>query len=862
MSSDAQPYASTEHRYDETKNPDGSYVAVWSTLLESINALSTEQRERRQRDIVRQFRANGLAHLPEHAVASGRRPWALDLVPLLFEEKAWENLATGLNQRARLHQALYQDIYGPQRLLKEGVMPPAMLYAHPAYLRDLVTPEQKLQSDVPLSMYTCDISRSPSGDWLVVDDVCQYPSGVGFALENRLVLSRVLPRTFVNYRVRRIAGYFRQLQQHLFDDAHPTTRCVMLSYSSTHPHYFEFAWLAKYLGYTLVEPADLTVRDNHVYLKTVAGLKSVETILRFMDDTYIDPLANGNTNEEGVAGLVEVARRGGVRVINPLGTGVLDNPAFNTILSELCEALLGESLLIHSPPTYWLGNGLQRDHVLSHIDQLLFRRIDSSSQLLDPVLLSESEKNLLLSEIYREPASYVAQERVDRSIAPSLLFNESSNRQITVRTYQVAKEGDYQLLPGGLCLLDDLAGGRRTTLEALTGSKDVWILSEQLVPRDTLLASPSDGVGFAMLEGELPSRIAENVFWYGRHGERVESTLRLLLVILQSMLDEEGSIESSFPHTYLQALLRALTAATNTYPGFLGRGGKRRLANPERELISLLQEKDRTGSLAAALQIWQGSADSIRDRLSGEMIRVWNRVDDLQSALQSLPLAAGFCSDTERLAETIDVLDELLQVTSACSGLVHENMTHGDGWLFMLLGRRVERAIQISKTVDTMLSVDKENSRLLEYLLRLFDSVMTYRSRYRSGLDIRLVVQLLLLDEINPRSLAYQFRHIDELINELPGRRSRSTVDPLRKLAVAGLSRVRLADPDALLSAGRDARQNFARFLKVLQELPTSMADAISAHYFTHTESRHRVGVTKSSDTLSTIAVDEKGTQT
>lgn len=842
MSSLVQQPSDAAIRYDETLHTDGTRLPGWQSLLSYVEGLTSEQQQQREQDIIRQMRSNGLAYDPENLLADSCRPWNLDLVPMLFDETSWDNLTQGLHQRARLKQALYRDIYGQQTLLRNGVIPAAMLYSHQGYLRDLVD-TQSLEPNVEkLPMYSCDISRSPSGDWLVVDDVCQYPAGIGYALENRVVLSRVLPGTFKEYRVRRIVTYFRQLQKQIQGVDAVTSNCVILSYPPSHPHYFEFAWLAKYIGYPLVETADLTVRDNRVFIKTITGLQVVDVIIRLIDDAVVDPLILGNKSNHGVPGIVEAARCGGVRILNPMGAGVLDNPAFNSVLGDICTALLDEPLILQSPPTYWLGNSDQLQHVMSHVDDLLFRHVDSLGQLLDPVMLSADDKSELIDKINLTPTAYVAQERIDRSVAPSLQNSAFVQKQITIRTFHISNGEDYESMPGGLCLLDNVSGGSRPPMEGLTGSKDVWVLSNQDVLQDTLLSTHGDTASYSSLEGSLPSRVAENIFWLGRNAERVESTLRLLRSILQHLLDEDSALHVSLTSPAMQGLLKSLTVSTGTLPGFTGRGGKKRLENPDRELISMLQEVGRIGSLASSLQQWQNSASAVSDRLSSDQLRVFKRLSDLQTTLAQLKLNSDFCTDKTALRSSIYLLDELLILTVASTGLEHENVTHNDPWLFNMLGRRIERAHQITVTVNTVLSIDKENQLVLESLLRLFDSVMTYRSRYRSGLDNRLVLQLLLLDEINPRSLAYQFKCIQDLIDVLPRRHAIGHADSISRLAVAGLSRVRLADPQNLLSEDRDARQNLPKFLKVLQQLPESMADAFTSHYFTHSEKIHNLG--------------------
>lgn len=869
--SGTSPLRKSAYHYDETLHRDGSMLPAWQSLLAMIDELSEEQIKRRQKDIDRQLRANGLGYYTESSTATEKRPWTLDLLPMLFDGSSWNTLSEGLTQRARLKQALYQDIYGEQRLLKEGVLPAAMLYSHNGYLRDIVNPENATKQETVLPMYACDIVRSSAGEWMAAQDICQYPSGMGYTLENRVVLSRVLQHTYKDYRVRRIATYFRQLQNYILANSQRSARCVLLSYPSSHPHYFEFAWLAKYLGYALVEPADLTVRDHNVYVKTVVGLQAVDVILRFIDDSEVDPLVIGSHKQQGVPGLVEAARRGGVQILNPLGTGVLDNPALNSIMPQLCDALLSEPLKLKSVPTRWLGDTEQYQYVVANIEQLILRNINSREQIIKPAQLTRQQKSSLLEELSRSPASYVAEETNDGSLAPSLVDGQKHQGHISIRTYLVANETGFEAMPGGLCLMESSksvqqqgAENADATMGAIgnpIGSKDVWILSSGPVVEDTLIKSYEDDFASGLLDDELPSRIAESVFWLGRNAERVENILRVLRSIMQSFLDEQQSHESILATAGMQGLFRAVTAVTGTLPGFSGKGSKRRIANPDKELISLLQDTTRMGTLANSLQQWQFSASSVNDRLSSEQLRVFERLDNLQTVLCTLHLPANFSSDSDALNQVLVVIDDLLLATSAFTGLAHENVTRGDIWQFMMLGRGIERAGQIAVTVSSMLSVERDNKRLLEYLLRLFDSVMTYRSRYRSALDIRMVLNLLLLDEANPRSLAYQYNRIDALVASLPGKRYVTGKDALRRLAISGLSRARLADPESLLSTEIDTRQNLQQFLQVLGNLPSDMTDAVTTLYFTHTETRQELGQTSVpvSDVLRTVGNSDNG---
>ena len=763
-------------RFDETLGPDRRRRPGWGIVLERFDALDRDGIVQRQHEIERQLRSNGVGFSPLGPFTAEARPWQLDLMPMVVEPADWAALSAGVLQRARLKRALLEDVYGEQRLLAERVVPPSLVYAHPAYLRDAVG----IEASGRLPLYGCDVSRAPNGEWYVADDICQYPEGLGYTLENRLVLSRVLPQTFRDCRVRRVASYFRALQSLAFDRMDRDGRCVLLGHGPAHPHYFEVAWLAKYLGYTLVEIGDLTVRGERVFLKTVAGLQRVDVILRFIEDHSIDPLVTDARPGPGLPGLLRAVRAGGVEVINPIGCGVVDNPALNAWLPELCEALLGEKLELRSAPTYWLGDARQRRHVLGKFDRLLFRDVDAHGVLDDPRLMDETALARLRALIDAEPERVIAQERVDRSVAPVMDVDTVRERQITVRLFAI--DGNAALggareptvLPGGLCLLDNDAGGRRQRFDELDGSKDVWVVSDApvvpdtLVP-DTLLPAREDAHDYAVVEGELPSRVGDNLFWLGRNAERVEATARLLRAVCRELQDDDSPVDSDAPTAALAALLRATSAATGTEPGFTGRGAARRLARPDRELHSLLHEQDRLGTLCNALATLQFSASAVRDRVSPELLLVLNELGEAQRGLH-----AGFrlmrdARDPQVLIERVEMLDRLLGSLAAFAGLSHENFTHGDGWTFLMLGRRIARASIGATVLRTMLARDRTDSRLLESLLRLFDSVMTYRSRYRSRVEARLAVHLLVIDSTNPRSLAYQFAEIDRLVRLLPG---------------------------------------------------------------------------------------------
>ena len=823
---------------DETLDMAGNAKPGWQPVLQQLYALNSDNILSRQNEISRQLRTTGIAYNAVSHKSVDDRPWKLDLIPLVIESSDWSVLSDGLVQRAQVKRLLLQDLYGEQRILREGVIPPGAVFAHEGFLRVA----QQLPGVNEFPICSADVSRSPSGDWHVVDDICQAPTGIGYALENRIVLSQAIPLVFRDNPVKRLAAYFRSLQYHLAQSTRDDERCVILAYGSTHPYYFEYAYLAKYLGYTLVEINDLTVRDERVYLKTVSGLQRVDVILRFIHDKNTDPLAVSNSQSVGIPGMLQAVYSGNIKIYNPLGVAVLENPAFNAYLNEISRFYLGEDAKLLSTPTYWLGDQKQRAAADSRRDLLLYRDINTVGSLLDPVTMSDSERSELFSKLDALPERYVAQERVDRSHAPSWIGEEQLQKQLTTRCYLIDNDGDYKVMDGGLCLLDSTLNGGRPARYLLEGSKDVWVLDASNRPYDTTVqTNVSESKQISFVDGELPSRVADNLFWLGRYAEKTENTIRVLHTALKEYLgDEIHSTRSEITDipASIAVLLKTLTKVTGSSPGFSGKTNQKRITNPWRDLRQLLIDENRYGSLASTIGNVRRVSNQLRDRLSPELMRVLNDLDDNQKQLQQMVSAADhkmLPTDTVLLAAINERFEAMLITMAAFTGLVHENLTHGDNWRFLMLAKRIERANLSAGIVRTFMQHEVRNSQLLEVLLRLFDSMITYRTRYRSQLNAVLVMHLLLLDEKNPKSLAYQFSEIDSYVRHLPGKHNSDYRDPLLRLATVGLSRVRLANIESLLNSS-STRQTADEFLKVLEDIPTELSSTLTATYFTHTE--------------------------
>lgn len=827
---------------DEMSTGTGEVRPHWQYFMQALTTLGPVELQRRCQEARRLLRDNGVTYSLNGDPQGQDRPWELDPVPLLIASDEWRSIERGLMQRAELLKQVLADLYGRRESLKKGLLPPEMIYAHPGFLRACHGTEPP-GDRCHLPLYAVDLARGPDGAFYVVGDRTQAPPGAGYALENRIVLSRVLPSLFRDSHVHRVAAYFRTLRNTLTQLAwrdSDSTRVVVLSSGALSETYFEHAYLAKYLGYTLVEGADLTVRDGRVWLKTLDGLQPVDVILRCVDDAWCDPLELRPDSLRGVAGLLQAARLKQVAIANPLGVGVLENPAMKQFLPALARHFLGEELLLKSPPTYWCGFRKEREYVLANLHRLVIKttaRIPGTMPLYGR-LLDDRALAALRARILAQPYQYVGQEELPSATIPVFADNALEPRRMILRSFLVASGGDYTVMPGGLTRVATALDAPIEPVQSGGISKDTWVLASEPEQHVTLVRQEQLNL-LAGGQGELPSRVAEGLYWLGRYAERSESIIRLLRTVFLHLLEPDDDIGREQERACRNGLLRAVTALTESYPGFIGDGSKARLAQPDEELLAIFLDRSRSGSLASNLNGLLYAARSVRDRISPDIWRVFNEIDDSLTSLQAKRAAAtpiNLQGDT--LNSALEVLNTLLTTFAAFTGLALDSMIHGQGWKFLMLGRRLERAQQTGALLRTVLSACTDgDSLLLERLLVVCDSLMTYRSRYRTQVHVEPLLDLLLQDETNPRSLSYQLKHLHDDIRMLP-RQSKvlGYKIPEQRLALQALSAVRLADTQELAIVQRGERPQLTQLLAQLVQVLPKLSDAITNSYFSHAE--------------------------
>lgn len=741
-------YRAPADRYDEMFVAPGEPRPHWQALYESLNATSPRELNARIGAAERHMRDSGVTYNVYDDPEGLDRQWEMDMLPMLISPGEWRDLEAGIEQRARLFNAILADFYGPQTLLKEGLVPASLVLGHSGYLRN--AHNMKLPGNIHLHLYAADLTRSPDGQWWVIADRTQAPSGAGYALENRLIVSQVFPELFRSQNVRHLAQYFATMRDALMyyaprGDGPPFA--VVLTPGPYNETYFEHALLARYLGFRLVEGGDLIVADNKVWLKTIEGQRRVHTILRRQDDSFCDPLELRAESSLGIAGLMECARLGTVLMANPPGSGVLEGGALLGYLPRLCEHLLGETLALPSIATWWCGEPMALQNALKQHEKLVFKPADPGFSF-EPVFghnLSAQRLAHLHQQLARHPERFVAQELVEVSQAPVLAGRSQHKfqpRGIGLRVHaSIAPGGNYVVMPGGLTRVSAEADSRIVSMQRGGSSKDTWVLADgPLDTQFTLLRSTLRSADLVAANGAIASRVAENEFWFGRTCERCEGVARLLRVALNAVLQEteDGINNPVFAMAASWGLLDEDKVS-------------------DQYLLTAATMEDEPRGLAANLRQLNQIAYQLRDRLSLDHWR----------AITQLVRDPAF-NQQVTLSQCINWLDKTIVGMTTLSGFALDSMTRDTGFRFLSIGRRLERLCFLTRAIAVACDEGRESG--LTWLLELCDSVLTYRSRYMAQPEWLPVMDLLIRDPANPRSVMFQVNGVHDYLARMEQR--------------------------------------------------------------------------------------------
>lgn len=809
----------------------------WEAFFTSLHQLGFNELQNRTADILRLLKENGVAYNIYNDPSGQSRPWELDPVPFIINSQEWESINAGLIQRAELFDLILKDIYGEQKLIKDGIIPQELVYLHPGFIRQCVNMPMRARH---LTLYAADIARGHDGRFWIISDRTQAPSGSGYALENRFAMSSVLPELFTNQHIKRLSPYFDALQYALMSMAPHNTdnpRIVILTPGPDNETYFEHSYLAAYLGLTLVQGNDLMVKDNYVWLKTIDGLEKVDVILRRVDDIYCDPLELKSDSLLGVPGLLQAVRKGNVAIANPLGSSIVENTGLVPFLPAISKYFFNKDLIMPSIATWWCGQSKEMKYVIENIDKLVvrktFRDTAGTRSTFDGTSLSAKEKEELKKLIQENPYLFTGQEKIDFSSAPSFSNGKILSSHSLFRSFLVSYNNSYMLMPGGLTrstknnfLISNQLGGI---------SKDTWVISSnEETEQPVHVQLHTDGSPGKYLKRSLPSHTAENLFWVGRYTERVISNARMQRTVMQKILQSKASLTNEGSDIIL---LKALTQCTYTYPGFFEEKDavkvKELYTHPWKELTDVLFNEKRNGSLSNNISLLKNAVYSVRNFWATDTWRVLLQMDETwktdKAKKQTEPL---------NMLSTIDSLNTSM---FAFLGMNRESVRREQGWNIMDLGRKIEQSLHmivLLKSIFDCKQNDKIEYELLESLLTASQSLITYRYTYRDHLQVPLTLELLMLDNNYPKSLAYLVKKIKRYVAELPKEGKELPLSAQQKLIEEADLLLKLADVQ-ILSQTEGIHKEYKKLHQFLDKLYQLIADTstlVSKTYFRHSQ--------------------------
>ncbi|MDI3379868.1 circularly permuted type 2 ATP-grasp protein [Xenophilus aerolatus] len=827
----------------EAAAPKTPLTPAWSQFFEALGPAGFADLPRRAVSLERQIRDNGVTYNVYADSDGPQRPWSLDLFPLIVPPQSWAQIEAGVLQRTRVLDRVLADVYGPQKLLSEGLLPAALVRGHPGYLRAMhgVRPP----GDTWLRIAAFDLARGPDGNWWVVSQRTQAPSGLGYLLENRLAISRQFPQAFESLQVQRLAATYSAMMEGLqtMCPAGAPPHIALLTPGPYNETYFEHAYLARYLGVTLVEGSDLTVRDERLYLKTLQGLRPVHGLIKRLDDQYLDPLELRPDSTLGVPGLLQAIRAGNVLVANTPGSAFLESPAMLGFLPALAQHLIGEKLSLPALPTWWCGERAAMESVLPQLADCAIKPTFPGSDAhpaFDAVLgtqLGRRELDEWAGRIIREGDAHTVQRYMPLSQMPTwaqdLGPGHIAPKAVLLRVFAV-NDGpqSWRVLPGGLARL---AGpdAQIASMQRGGSSADVWVQTDGEVDRTTLLTPHATPASLARHRAPVTSRAAENMFWLGRYTERAENTLRLARLGLDLLSGED---QSSRPLVgWLRELCQRNALVPRELPTVQHLPDGPRAAQSrrvfERALIAELGDAQRGRSLGFNLRCLRDAAAAVRERLSQEH---WNHIVRAETEfLRRMADQAGEPGEGRyAIGATQRSLEAASAMLSAITGAQTDRMTRDDAWRLLSIGRHIERLGFLSSALTAGFEQGTVHDVAgFEAMVALFDSTITFHARYQQRRDVATLVDLLVLDGDNPRSLAW-------VAQTLRGRIARLAGSAPGKLTALSHE---LPDPAAwtlerLCHAGPDAR--YGALLDVLEDCENAayhVSDAIGVRYFTLT---------------------------
>ncbi|MBU3629116.1 circularly permuted type 2 ATP-grasp protein [Polynucleobacter sp. AP-Reno-20A-A9] len=826
--------------FDELRGESDFLLPQWETFFESLGPSGLSDLDQRTQELNRQIRDNGITYNVYADEFGPQRPWSVDLFPLIISPDSWQKIQSGVLQRARLLEAIMADVYGPQNLLKEGWIPPALIHGHPGYLRSMHG--INLNKRKHLHIMAFDLARAPDGSWSVLSQRTQAPSGLGYLLENRNLIARQFPKAYELMQIAPLANAYRDLidSLKLESPAGANAHIALLTPGPYNETYFEHAYLARYLGLTLVEGGDLTVRDQHLFLKTVRGLEPVHILLKRLDDEFLDPLELRSDSTLGVPGLLQVIRAGNVVLANAPGSAFLESPALLGFLPAISERLLNEKVQLPAMDTWWCGERAALEAAIPNLGHSAIKPTfpnGTGHQSYESTLgcdLNQAQLDEWVGRITRRPDEHTVQTYIPLAQMPTWLnaFNLNDASLIEPHSYMLRvfalSDGpnSWQVLPGGLARIASTDSGI-ASMQRGGSSADVWVQSPQAPQgQGQQLQLPIQTPEKVMRKRLVTSRAAENLYWFGRYTERSENILRLAKLYLENINSEYTPSRSLW--SWLENLCHYYGLVPEGVPSNFDQSAMRHRIF-ERTLINSLDASDSVTSVGYNLNAMKRTASNVRERLSPEQ---WSTINHCIEQFQAdCHKASTFNNFSASLA--IDALNGASSCLAAITGAQTDRMTRDDGWQLLSIGRHIERLAFLTNALDSAIAsglLNNPNADSSGYttLLNLFDSTITFHAQHQQSREIAPLISLLVMDDENPRSLAWVSKALRARLSKLAGT-ERNSPDELTR------SVINLLDYDLYTLSTADGFGNLSNLSNCLSNCSQSawnVSDEISARYF------------------------------
>ncbi|TLU98068.1 circularly permuted type 2 ATP-grasp protein [Dyadobacter luticola] len=829
-----ESYTSGLSSYDEVLDLNGVIKPHWKALFGTIEKLGIGELNSRNQEIVSKLRENGVTYNVYGTPDGMNRPWQLDPIPFLIEQKEWNAIAKGLEQRAVLLDLMLKDLYGPRNLVKDGIIPAELVFDNTGFFRPCT--DVKLPANQQLILFAADMARGPDGQMWIVDNRTQAPSGSGYTLENRVVMSKLLPELAQGMYVSKLSPYFNSLQNtvlRLSDKSKDAPNIVYLTPGPNNEAYFEHAYLASYLGYTLAQGDDLLVRNGCVWLKSIDGLQKVDVIVRRIDDDWCDPLELREDSQLGVPGLLQAIRMGHVQVLNAPGTSVLENHAFLAFMENICQYFLKEKLIMPSVATWWCGHAKELSYVLENIDELIIKKANRKTRFRSIYgrLLTSIEKEDLKRMIEAAPHEFIAQQEVSLSTTPSLIDGNIEPRYAVLRAFMVADGNGYHVMQGGLTRSSAVKDRFVISNQYGGFSKDTWIVSDKTVDTQekvTLITPASVNKHVS-----LPSRSAENLFWVGRYCERTMAVIKFMNITI-NVLNLDRNFGGSAKQEHIKVLLQALTHLSSTYPGFLDET-EDKFQDPYKEVIDMISNISRAGSVASNIGSFLNAVGAVRNQWD---LEIWRIVDLIDKGFHSIRNASSM--NSTNIQKT---LDGLFNNMFTFLGVIAESMPRDNSFLLLETGKLIERILSRISVIQSNFGVKNApavENELIEATLINHHLLVNYRQIYKSHLSVEAMLDMVLLEKKLPYSLAYMLDELKKNLGHLPTTTRGERLNEAEKFVLKASTLIKLADIADLSKSNRNSeREELFDLLSEVARLISSVSTTLNNMYFSHTLMHH-----------------------